>query len=1015
MPFCKKALSFTGVRTLSQPGSGKNEGGLRKKILILVGVPLLFELAVAGILVVFQHRYVESVETQNQRKAIIYRTNILWRQTVNMMVDNFGLTFNVKMMNNSHWNRDFERIKIQFRALKELITDPQDSSRLADLANYIEKIHQLTKPPDKTLTLQDASTDNLKEIISNLKTVKRLTRASLQVGKQFREFKEPLLAKSKDAEQDIERQRQMLEGFLISFVIGSVVLALVLFQFFMRSIYAEIRALNVNIERFKTGGELVAATGNANEFTLLHNHFLKTARTVMEAQHQKQAFIHTISRFLRDPLNRVHNFVDNLAQNSSHHLDAKTAEGARRSQKSLARLITLLDDLVALNNQVRAELDISPRPVPVEELLTASVDAMQINKNRNPIEVRSDLQVSVMADTGRIVQVIVNLLSNAIKFSPPQSPITVRAEIDGQFVRISVADSGRGIPEEAQSSVFERFQQVEAADGTQKGGTGLGLPICKHIVERHGGSIGLQSKQGEGATFWFQLPLVSASDAQIKQAGSSASSSAASADKSWRSPFAALRSIKAKGILLISIPLVMEMSMAFAFMELQNSYQEKLADERLVMEILARSNDMWLHFSEGLARYADYSMFAGQESPFGLREQLQRDYDSITPLLTTRPMLREVLDQARYNLLGAVTTAESGQRVNLHGDVSEMIEAMKLNGDVFKNTRPWIDTFNKQIDAFDDERMELEKATNEVQQSERAINFFLAIIVLVSTALDLTLFVYLSGGLLRRLKLFVENTKRFQDGQPLQQLGGSDELASLDHTFHQMAREIAEAQQVKQQMVSTISHDVRTPLAAISMFLELLTMGTIGADDGAIVDGAMQAEKDVNQVVSLITVLLDLEKIQVGRMVIDLQSVKTMALIEGAIEKFNTSFYDERLQFYYDQSNHEITADADRFIQSLEIMLSNAVTLTTDFAITFTVAASPSGETEIGIHQTGNPLLAEQIEQALAGGTAAPLGSLALGLPLVREISLLHKGTIGIKSDKSGNTFWIRTPQTPVS
>ena len=114
--------------------------------------------------------------------------------------------------------------------------------------------------------------------------------------------------------------------------------------------------------------------------------------------------------------------------------------------------------------------------------------------------------VRVIADGDRIVQVLVNLLSNAIKFSDKDASVVVAVEEQADYVQVKVSDRGRGIPEKYQSLIFERFQQVEVSDAKRRGGTGLGLAICKGIIEQHRGSIGVESEEGKGSTFWFRMP-----------------------------------------------------------------------------------------------------------------------------------------------------------------------------------------------------------------------------------------------------------------------------------------------------------------------------------------------------------------------------------------------------------------------------------------------------------------------------------------------------------------------------
>lgn len=114
----------------------------------------------------------------------------------------------------------------------------------------------------------------------------------------------------------------------------------------------------------------------------------------------------------------------------------------------------------------------------------------------------------VSADPFRILQALNNLLNNAIKFSPERSTVWLTAAHQGNEILIQVKDQGRGIPLDKLEAIFERFQQVDASDAREKGGSGLGLPICRGIVQQHGGRIWVESTLGKGSTFFLALPAL---------------------------------------------------------------------------------------------------------------------------------------------------------------------------------------------------------------------------------------------------------------------------------------------------------------------------------------------------------------------------------------------------------------------------------------------------------------------------------------------------------------------------
>ncbi len=225
-------------------------------------------------------------------------------------------------------------------------------------------------------------------------------------------------------------------------------------------------------------------------------------------QKMRQAFVAMVSHELRTPLTSIRGFFSLLDMGAYGKLSDEAQDGAQRAEGNVVRLITLINDLLDLERMESGSFSISAKPVSVDAIIKQSLDVVQILAEQKEIAIQTSLlDLTVDADSDRIVQVMVNLLSNAIKFSPPGVNIDVAVhQLEGQ-AEFRITDRGRGIPEEFQSSIFERFQQVEVADATRRGGSGLGLPISKAIVERHGGTISLVSEPGRGSTFIFTLPL----------------------------------------------------------------------------------------------------------------------------------------------------------------------------------------------------------------------------------------------------------------------------------------------------------------------------------------------------------------------------------------------------------------------------------------------------------------------------------------------------------------------------
>jgi signal transduction histidine kinase/CheY-like chemotaxis protein len=258
----------------------------------------------------------------------------------------------------------------------------------------------------------------------------------------------------------------------------------------------------------------------------------RLARAAAEqADAAKSSFLSTVSHELRTPLTSVLGFAKIIRRRLEERLfplipedDRKIAQAKTQVLENLGvvvsegeRLTKLIDDVLDLAKIEAGKFTWNMSKVSIEDVIERAVAATSSLFEAKKLQLIKDIEPDIPLITGdqdRLIQVVINLISNAVKFTDSGS-ITCSAHTNGSEIVVGVKDSGIGISPADQPKVFERFKQVGDTLTDKPKGTGLGLPICKEIVEFHGGRIWVESEPGRGSTFSFTLPIA-APDAQLE-------------------------------------------------------------------------------------------------------------------------------------------------------------------------------------------------------------------------------------------------------------------------------------------------------------------------------------------------------------------------------------------------------------------------------------------------------------------------------------------------------------------
>jgi len=244
---------------------------------------------------------------------------------------------------------------------------------------------------------------------------------------------------------------------------------------------------------------------------------------LLEAAQRMDEFLSIASHELRNPLTTINgnlqlakrrlnllSLPDNLAADIIDHLDG-VQELLSRAQHQVQIQNRLVSDLLDVSRIQANRLHLRLHDCELIEIVRTTLEDLRaVTPSRTiNLEIAEGITTPILADGDRISQVVSNYLTNALKYSPAELPIEVRVEVIDGTARFSVSDKGPGLSTEEQKRLWQRFYRVPGmiAQGSFSVGLGLGLYICRTIIEHHQGQVGVQSAPGQGSTFWFTLPL----------------------------------------------------------------------------------------------------------------------------------------------------------------------------------------------------------------------------------------------------------------------------------------------------------------------------------------------------------------------------------------------------------------------------------------------------------------------------------------------------------------------------
>lgn len=480
---------------------------LSQKGLLVIGIPLVFELIFIATLFVLLAQAADEIAQESKSKmfiADVQRFNTLFKDTV-LTATLYAKTKNLPMGQHlsslpAEMRKDLEHLKENAHGNKpEQALLDKVGVLLARLENYLLQVKGIFDRGGREFSLIRAG-----DLIQEAGYIVQETNSCLD---QIVVLESESL---KGSHAMAATARSNVALVLVIGVVLSVLVAVWMSLYFTRGTTVRLQTVMENMLRMAKRQPLAPPIAGSDEIGELDKFFHHMAAELSELDRLKRDLFAMASHDLRTPLTSLLMYFESYKDGVYGPVTPAAAERVDGLERSVKRMVRLIADLLDLEKLEQGKLEVELKTTGLAQVLQESVASVRDLAEHRLIDLAvPETTVELMADSERLTQVLVNLLSNAIKFSPQGSNIYIGVEAvpDSSMVRVSVKDEGAGIPADKQHLVFERYKQMENIGMGKRSGTGLGLPICKEIVQLHHGEIGIDSVPGQGSTFWFTVPV----------------------------------------------------------------------------------------------------------------------------------------------------------------------------------------------------------------------------------------------------------------------------------------------------------------------------------------------------------------------------------------------------------------------------------------------------------------------------------------------------------------------------
>ncbi len=479
---------------------------IRHRILILIALPIVSQLVTVGLLIYSLARVDSHAEQEVVAKRIVAytedMTGAIGRQMLTMAKSNLYA---------KQASTTTERAKI-LRDTKELKALLKDNPEMLKVVNRVEvtcmrlfdqgdELSEAVRFDRQKIYLADFL--NNQELLQSMEVNYDLAEQDIRLiaGKYVpiaREFQPEALA-----------ERAFLRVFILIAVIVAVLVIVVTMVILHRSTLNRLQILINNIRNFSKGEKSLEILSGEDELGELDRAFREMSDERNRLDDIRRAMRSMVNHDIRSPLTAINLRLDLMIAKYESSLEPEVLVQIKRVYSEAQRLMRLSSTLLDVEKLEEGKVEIEKQIVSAQSIVAVSASSIEAMAEHKTITINNDIpkDLFILCDFDRTVQVFVNFLANALKYSPVNSSVDIKAEqTHNGTVKFSIFDRGPGVPEHIAGRLFSKFQQLRQPVEIKQEGSGLGLYICKMLVEAQGGSVGYSSREGGGSCFWFEIP-----------------------------------------------------------------------------------------------------------------------------------------------------------------------------------------------------------------------------------------------------------------------------------------------------------------------------------------------------------------------------------------------------------------------------------------------------------------------------------------------------------------------------